>query len=757
MESPSIVKKVKKSKKRKASTDAPTDLASDAAKSDVPKKTKKLKKKRLSEGEKLKQGPSKLSIRGRGGGGVVQGRVVQDRGVGGGKGLYRTVCTRTGKLDDWCRSISLKLKTFRCRRCFPELPESEKKVIDTDLEAASAAAPLSISRPRTRSSDVFKRQANPITEELVEKDAASANEPFSKFRISEATQETLKKRGITELFPIQSATFDPIYDGKDVIGRARTGMGKTLAFALPVIEKLILTPLPQYGRVPKVLCLSPTRELAIQIGSVFEETAPALRCLCVYGGTSINDQVRSLRRGMDVLIGTPGRVMDLLDRQVLDITQLNHFILDEADRMLDMGFKDDIQKVFESIAPVLVGEVAQEKKVQVLLFSATMPPYFKEVANKYMGNDRVTVDLVKDCKQKASTDVEHLAIKIQWQNRDSIIGDILTMYGGNDSRTIVFVDQKKDANELEMAPEIKQECHALHGDIIQKQREISLKGFKDGAYKVLIATDVAARGLDMRVDLVLMVEPPKKAQSMRADVESYVHRSGRTGRAGRKGICITLFTHKQEFALKDIERGIGNKIKVIGAPQATDIVKSIALKQAEALKAVHDDVLPHFQETANSLIESMGAEKCVAAAIAVLSGYTQPILGRSLLTGSEGFRTIMFCSPQPIFSTSYVWNAVNKVLYEGSDKIRGMQLGADTMCAVFDLPTDLCTHFQKLIDEGDKWYKFTTELPALKEAYRAPARKGGGWGKGGGKGGKGGFRGGKGKGGKGGSKGKRSW
>ena len=534
---------------------------------------------------------------------------------------------------------------------------------------------------------------------------------LSNFKISQATRTRLEARGIKSLFPIQSMTLQKILDGCDLIGRARTGCGKTLAFALPVVE-LIGDEREERGAPPKVLVLAPTRELAKQVADEFEACAPAtLRSVCIYGGAPYRPQEEALRRGVQVVVGTPGRILDHIERGTLKLSGLRFLILDEADSMLDMGFKDDIQKVCDAM-----GQDSHQRR-QVLLFSATLPPWVQKVAQQYMRKDKlVQVDLVQGEDAKASTDVRHVAIPCHWSSMPSTVADCLAVYGGsNKARTIVFCETKKECNELVVNPVIKTECAALHGDIPQAQRETTLKAFREGRVRVLVATDVAARGLDMTVDLVVQNKPPVTA-SGRTDVETYVHRSGRTGRAGRKGICVTLFSPKYRFAVKEIEGAVGNKFEWAGAPQPADIVAASALAAMEDVANVDDKVFPLFQAAAAKLVEEMGAEEALAAALACLTGHTKELRSRSLLSNSDDYVTCQFQADQPIMSTGYVWTALRNALpQEVTEDIRGMQLTADNTGAVFDVPSKYMKTSMKRAVEENPFLTVCKTLPEIKQ------------------------------------------
>jgi ATP-dependent RNA helicase DDX21 len=354
------------------------------------------------------------------------------------------------------------------------------------------------------------------------------------------------------MFPIQAATFNIIQRGGDCIGRARTGTGKTLAFTLPIVNKLlrqdrgldderILTGAARY-RLPRVLVLSPTRELSLQIAQDFELSAPELSTACVYGGDPIYKQEDKLRQGVDVVVGTCGRVKDMLERNVLQFSSLRFVVLDEADEMLNMGFQEEVELILAAIPKV------NRENLQTLLFSATMPSWVQKVADKYIKPDHETIDLVASQKVQASVSVQHVTIPCHFAERNNVLRDVILVYGNGKARTIVFVNTKKEANEIMGSEYMKDACQALHGDIPQAQREATLKAFKDGRFHILIATDVAARGIDIPdVELVIQTEPP-------SSVETYVHRSGRTGRANKTGISITFYTPRQQYLIQQIER-----------------------------------------------------------------------------------------------------------------------------------------------------------------------------------------------------------
>lgn len=252
--------------------------------------------------------------------------------------------------------------------------------------------------------------------------------------------------------------------------------------------------------------------------------------------------------------------MDHIERKNFDFSALRYAILDEADQMLNLGFKENVTFIVDTI------KSAGLKDLQCLMFSATIPKWVESIAYSFLKPGHSKIDLVKDLKNKTSKTVAHLAINCPYQNRISTLADVLICYGGG--QTIVFTQTKKEANDLLLSEKIKKDIEVMHGDIPQNQREVTLKRFKEKKFSVLVATDVAARGLDIpSVDLVVQIEPPK-------DTETYIHRSGRTARAGRSGKCITFYTPKQLMLVKMIEQKAGIIFEKIGAPLPDDIIRA---------------------------------------------------------------------------------------------------------------------------------------------------------------------------------------
>ncbi|XP_064418689.1 nucleolar RNA helicase 2 isoform X2 [Latimeria chalumnae] len=517
---------------------------------------------------------------------------------------------------------------------------------------------------------------------------------FSNFRISNETIQLLKARGVAYLFPVQVKAFNYVYNGKDLIAQARTGTGKTFSFAIPLVEKLQADLQDRKrGRAPKVLVLTPTRELAIQVHRDFKDITRKLSLSCFYGGTPYNSQLDNIRNGIDILVGTPGRIRDHLQNNKLDLSKLKHVVLDEVDQMLDMGFAEQVEEILGTAY-----KKGCEENPQTLLFSATCPHWVYDVAKKYMKSNFKQIDLIGRKTQKAATTVEHLAIECHWSQRAAVIGDVIQVYSGSHGRTIIFCETKKEANELAINASIKQDAQCLHGDIPQKQREVTLKGFRNGSFEVLVATNVAARGLDIpEVDLVVQCSPPK-------DVESYIHRSGRTGRAGRTGICICFYQRKEEEQLRYVEQKAGITFRRVGVPTTAEIIRASSKDASKFLDSVPVAAIEYFRKSAEQLIEEKGAVEALAAALAHISGATS-IEQRSLLSSDAGFVTMMLTCSVEMHNIGYAWRGLKEQLGEEIDaKVKRMRFLKGKM---------------ETWQDSRRWQlSVATELPELEEARR---------------------------------------
>eukprot|EP00877_Chromochloris_zofingiensis_P009452 jgi/Chrzof1/4760/Cz14g25080.t1 len=515
------------------------------------------------------------------------------------------------------------------------------------------------------------------------------------------TAAALKKRGIQSLFPIQRMVFQPAAEGRDLIGRAKTGSGKTLAFALPVIENLLAEDkisaggkrhLSRFGRPPRCLILAPTRELANQVAKEFETACPNLVVKSVYGGVSIGVQISALERGVDVVVGTPGRVIDLIERRKLNLSAVRFAILDEADQMLDMGFQDDMEEILSKSPP----------ERQTLLFSATLPTWVHKVAKKYL-RDPLVVDLVgEENTGKLADTIRLMVMQVSYRDKPRSLVDILSVHAAG-GKSIVFTRTKAGADEVAAAVNQSQLCEALHGDIPQAQREKTLKRFRDGDFNVLVATDVAARGLDIpSVELVVHYDIPQ-------DSESFLHRSGRTGRAGNKGAAIVMHTDAEAksvgFLLKQVKVTEG---EVVGAPDPAEVMTAASRTVLTKLDRIDNTVISFFEPAAEKLLASGHPTKVLAAALAAMSGFRNVPEPCSLLTGEKHFVTFRLMSaPGRIDGFNSLAKVLQKMLLRYNKQIDGSKIGKVRLVsdrekalegAAFDVPSSLAADIEQCVE-----------------------------------------------------------
>src|SRR5699024_6992999 len=361
---------------------------------------------------------------------------------------------------------------------------------------------------------------------------------FGELGLSPEVFDAVRAVGFTKPSPIQEQTIPLLMAGEDVVGRAQTGTGKTAAFALPILSRLNLK-----SRKPQALVLAPTRELALQVAESFEDFAEKMggvNILPIYGGQPYGAQLSGRRRGADVVVGTPGRVIDHLQKGSLDSSELRVMVLDEADEMLNMGFQEDVERILE--------DTPEDK--QVALFSATMPSAIRHLSKRYLNEPQeVTVKSTQRTAENIEQDylIVHHREKLDALTRILEVTDFDAM--------IMFVRTKNDTEELaERLHARGYEAAAINGDIAQAQRERTVDQLKDGRLDILVATDVAARGLDVeRITHVFNYDIPR-------DTESYVHRIGRTGRAGRSGRAVLFVTPRERRMLKSIERATKSRL-----------------------------------------------------------------------------------------------------------------------------------------------------------------------------------------------------
>ena len=418
-------------------------------------------------------------------------------------------------------------------------------------------------------------------------------EGFAALGLSEKTIKALAKKGFEEPSPIQALTIPVLLKGeKDVVGQAQTGTGKTAAFGLPILEMINKS----NGNV-RAIVLAPTRELAIQVAEEINSFANGrkLKIVPVYGGQSIELQIRQLKKGVDIVVGTPGRVQDLIDRKILKLDKLEYFILDEADEMLNMGFVEDIEKILEST----------NKDKRMLFFSATMPKEILKIAENHMRKDYEIIKV--ESKELTTNLTDQIYFEVKQKDKFEALCRIIDLepefYG------IVFCRTKNDVNEL--AGKLNDrgyDAGELHGDITQNHREVTLNRFKARKLSILVATDVAARGIDVN-DLTHVVN-----YAIPQEAESYVHRIGRTGRAGKEGTAITFMTPSEYKKLLQIKRITKTDIRKEKLPEIKDVILSRKHRIIENITNIlQEGNLNGFLDMAKDLLKEGNPEEIVAS------------------------------------------------------------------------------------------------------------------------------------------------
>ncbi len=365
---------------------------------------------------------------------------------------------------------------------------------------------------------------------------------FSELQLLGPLEQALKEQKYETPTPIQAQTIPHALEGKDILGCAQTGTGKTAAFALPMLDFLADDKRPARPGHPQALVLAPTRELAIQIGDSFRTYGKhlKLRTVLVYGGVNQNKQVREMKQGAHILVATPGRLLDLMEQGHIHIGDLEIFVLDEADRMLDMGFLPDLKRI--------IAQLPQDR--QSLFFSATMPPKITQLANQLLFNP-ICVNVTPK-----ETSLKEIKQELMFCDRGEKVQKLCKIVSNKDVvRAIVFTRTKRGANQVgKKLGQAGIESSIIHGNKSQNARQKALEAFRKRSVHVLVATDVAARGIDIdNVTHVINYDLPNEP-------ESYVHRIGRTGRAGAKGIAISFCTSEEMSDLREIEKLIGTKI-----------------------------------------------------------------------------------------------------------------------------------------------------------------------------------------------------
>ncbi len=421
-----------------------------------------------------------------------------------------------------------------------------------------------------------------------------ATEKFEDLRLTKELFRAIEAIGFEEMTPIQARAIPLILEGKDIIGQAQTGTGKTLAFGLPILESI-------NSKIKKMqaIILCPTRELAIQVA---EELKSVLRfrrdivILAVYGGQPIDRQIRILRNGTHIVIGTPGRTIDHINRGTLKLDTIKTVVLDEADEMLNMGFIDDVETILKKTP----GDR------QTLLFSATMPKPILDLTKKYQKNPE-HVQMVH--KQMTVPNVEQYYFEVKESIKLDVLCRLIDMYGFKSS--LIFCNMKRRVDDVVMHLEARgYSALGLHGDMTQPQRTHAMERFKKNATEILVATDVAARGIDVDdIEAVFNYDIPQ-------DEEYYVHRVGRTARAGKKGVAFTFVVGREIYQLRDIESYASTKITRRPIPTLTDVEEVKTTVLLEKIKDVIDKGnIERYVQIVESLLTEDYATLDIAAAV----------------------------------------------------------------------------------------------------------------------------------------------
>ena len=391
---------------------------------------------------------------------------------------------------------------------------------------------------------------------------------FEELNLDTRILRAVEEMGFEEASPIQAKAIPVVMEGKDIIGQAQTGTGKTAAFGIPLLQKID----PKDKHLQAVV-LCPTRELAIQVSDEIRALAKfmhGIKVLPIYGGQNITHQIKALKSGIQIVIGTPGRVMDHMRRRTLKVETVKMIVLDEADEMLNMGFREDIETILK--------EMSEDR--QTVLFSATMPKPIMEIAREYQ-KDAQIIKVIK--KELTVPKIEQYYYEVKAKNKGEVLTRLLDMY--SPKLSLVFCNTKKGVDELvDKLQGRGYFAEGLHGDMKQQQRDRVMKKFREGKTEILVATDVAARGIDVDdVEAVFNYDLPQED-------EYYVHRIGRTGRAGRTGRSFTFVVGKEVYKLKDIQRHCKTKIICQPIPSLNDVTGIVAEKILDQVNDIIENV-----------------------------------------------------------------------------------------------------------------------------------------------------------------------
>lgn len=416
---------------------------------------------------------------------------------------------------------------------------------------------------------------------------------FNELDLAPELLRSVERMGFEETTPVQEQTIPLALQGKDVIGQAQTGTGKTAAFGLPMLNKI-----DPKNRNVQGLVIAPTRELAIQVQEELYSLSKdkKVRVTCVYGGASIGHQIKQIKNGAQIVVGTPGRMLDHIRRKTLKLHTVETLVLDEADEMLNMGFIEDIESIIKEVPDAR----------QTLLFSATMPGPIKKIAVQFMKNPETVK--IKTKTLSAST-VEQYFTKARDNEKFDIMNRLLDVQ--NPESTIVFARTKRRVDELAKGFQMRgYQAEGIHGDLSQNKRMSVLKAFKQGRIEILVATDVAARGLDVEgLTHVYNYDIPQ-------DPESYVHRIGRTGRAGEKGVSVTFVTPQEMGYLRTIENLTKQQMSPLRPPTDDEALESqLQTAMDDIQKTIDENGLSKYYNAAEKLLTTYSSEDLAAALI----------------------------------------------------------------------------------------------------------------------------------------------
>ncbi|MDA8432779.1 MAG: DEAD/DEAH box helicase [Nitrospiraceae bacterium] len=425
-------------------------------------------------------------------------------------------------------------------------------------------------------------------------------EGFGGLGLSEAAIKAVNEMGFEEPTPIQKLAIPPALEGRDLIGQAQTGTGKTASFGIPIIEKDFS------GKKPQALIITPTRELALQVSEELRALARFRKCsvVTVYGGASIVEQIKALRQGTNIVVGTPGRIIDHLTRGTMSVENVSTVVLDEADEMLDMGFIADIERIL-AMTP---------ESRQTMLYSATMPAEIQKIAKRHM---RDPVRIAINVKDIVAPEIQQVFYEVLERDKTEVLRRLLDVE--SPELTLVFCHTKREVDDVAAwLQKIGYNAGALHGDFTQSHREEMMSRFRSGKIDILVATDVAGRGIDIEnISHVINYSIPQ-------DPEGYIHRIGRTGRAGRTGIAVTFVTPREYRQLQLIERIAKTKLSKKEIPTAAEVKKARQRQIKEDLaEVIEKGKHRQYMAVIRELAESADIEELGAAALSLAFGSTE--------------------------------------------------------------------------------------------------------------------------------------